>query len=180
MDMENRKNIHEAVSDGQRLKKTVGLVFFLNGDLHRLIKTNAAGNTCYAFNYQKNEVVKYTYSDYKKFKKPAYKIGEVSKILRRHKERIRIAFSEGHVKKPTLVKYQGRTGTYYFSEEEIYELRDYFASVHRGRPRFDGIVVSKNVPSRAELDSLFGKTPTLYIRTEEGNFVPIWKAEEYE
>ncbi len=180
MDMETGKNIHEAVSNGQRPKKTTGLVFFLNGDLHRIVKTNAAANVCHAFNYQKSEVVKYTYSDYKKFKKPAYKIGEVSKILRRHKERIRIAFNEGHVKKPYLVKYNGRTGVYYFSEEDIYELRDYFASVHRGRPRFDGIVVSKNVPSISELDSLFGKTPTLYIRTEEGNFVPIWKAEEYE
>lgn len=180
MDMENRKDIYAEISDGKPIKKKTGLVFFLNGDLHRLVKTNAAGNSCYAYNYPRDEVIKYTYSDYKKFKKPAYKISEVSKILRRHKERIRIAFNEGHVRRPYLVKYDGRTGSYYFSEEDIYELRDYFASVHRGRPRFDGIVVSKNVPTRLELDSLFGKTPTLYMRTEEGNFVPIWKAEEYE
>lgn len=180
MDMENRKELPKTISSGQLVRKKYNVVFFLNGDLHRLVKKNAAANVCYALNYKTEEIVKYTYSDYKRFSKPAYKISEVAKILRRHKERVRLAFHDGHIKKPVLVNYNNRTGVYYFSEEDIYELRDYFASVHRGRPRFDGIVVSKNVPSIAELDALFGKTQTLYIRTKDGNFVPTWKAEEYE
>jgi hypothetical protein len=178
MAMETGTKLPEADSS-RNLVKTKNLIFFLNGDLHRLIKTNAAANICYAFNYNKNEVVKYPYKDYKKFRKPAFKIGEVATILRRHRDRIRRAFIEGHVSKPILIDYKGRTGVYYFSEEDIYELREYFAGVHRGRPRADGIIVSKNVPTEAEVDAVLGKTPTLYVRTKEGNFVPVWKAEEF-
>lgn len=178
MAVERRKKVFEADGSGVATKKKA-LVFFLNGDLHRLVKTNAAANICYAYNYSKDEVIKYTYSDYKQLKKPAFKIGEVGTILRRHPDRIRRAFLEEKVCTPVLVNYQRRTGVYYFSEEMIYKLREYFASVHRGRPRFDGIVVSKNVPTEAEVDALLGKKPTLYIRTKEGNFVPVWKAEEF-
>jgi hypothetical protein len=41
-------------------------------------------------------------------------------------------------------------------------------------------VVSKNVPTVSEIDAVLGKKPILYMRTKEGNFVPVWSAEEYE
>jgi hypothetical protein len=180
MDMENGKTGTKAFSNGQLVKKNNNLIFFLNGELHRVVRTNASGNVCHAFNYHQNKVVKYTYYDYKKFRKPAFRISEVSKILRRHEDRIRIAIWNLDVSKPYMVEYKNRSGVYYFSEENIYELRDYFANVHRGRPRNDGIVVSKNVPTISEIDAVLGKKPMLYMRTKEGNFVPVWSAEEYE
>lgn len=180
MDMEKGKRSSKDLSNGQLVKKNNNLIFFLNGELHRVIKTNAAGNVCHAFNYHQDKVVKYTYSDYKKFRKPAFRISEVSKILRRHEDRIRIAIWNLDVARPFMVEYENRSGVYYFSEENIYELRDYFANVHRGRPRADGIVVSKNVPTVSEIDAVLGKKAMLYIRTKEGNFVPVWSAEEYE
>jgi len=180
MDMEKGKRSSKAFSDGQLVKKNHNLIFFLNGELHRVIRTNASANICHALSYNQNKIVKYTYSDYKKFRKPAFRIGEVASILKRHEDRIRRAIWNLDVSRPFIVEYENRSGVYYFSEDNIYELREYFANVHRGRPRKDGIVVSKNVPTVSEIDAVLGKKPILYMRTKEGNFVPVWSAEEYE
>lgn len=179
MDMENGKDVHNTVIDRKSITRKNSKIFFLNGDLHKIVKTNASANVCHAYNYAKKEVVKYTYSDYKKFKKTAYRISDVAKMMRRHEDRIRRAIWNLEVTRPAIIEYETKIGTYYFSEENIYEIRDYFANVHRGRPRGDGIVVSKNVPTVAELDAILGKKPMIYIKTEEGKYVPVWSAEDF-
>ena len=178
MGMESREDLYEEISHS--LKSVKSKYFFLNGTLHRIVKSNYSANMIYALDMEKKEIVKYTYSDYKKFKKKAFTIKDVSKMVKRHPDRIRKAFKEGMVSKPVLIEIPNRNGIYYFSEENIYELRDHFASTHVGRKRVDGIITPKSVPSRQELDAMMGKTKMLYMRTEEGNFVPVWKTEEYD
>lgn len=180
MDMENREDVLDSFVNKKLKSSNKSVFFFLNGDLHKLIRKSAAQNVCYALNLNTNKVNKYTYKDYKQFKKKAYTISEVGKVLGRHVDRIRVALYSGLVKKPFMVKYSGRTNVYYFSEEDIYELREYFANIHRGRPRADGIVIPKDVPTIAELDAILGKRPMLYVRTKEGNFVPVWRQEEFD
>lgn len=180
LDMENGKDIFDPVVNKKLKRTNRAAYFFLNGDLHRLIRKSAAQNICYAMNLKTNEVNKYTYKDYKAFKKKAYTISEVGYILRRHIDRIRVALASGAIKKPFMVQHSGRTGVYYFSEEDIYEIREYFANIHRGRPRSDGIVISKDVPTIAEVDAMLDKKPMLYVRTKEGNFVPVWRQEEFD
>lgn len=165
--------------NGKYAKKERRMMFFLNGELHRLVKTNRSANICYAFNFDKKEIVKYTYKDYKKFSQRAFKIGEVAEIMRRHPDRIRVGIEDGLIKRPHIVEYKNRSGIFYFSEDELYEIRNYFAGLHRGRPRNDGIIVSKNVPTEQELDAVLGKTQMLYIRTKDGKYVPVWKANEF-
>lgn len=171
---------YDPIEDKKLKINKTGLIFFLNGDLHRIIRKSAAQNIVYAFNYKTNSVAKYTYKDYKSFKKKAYTISEVAKVLRRHVDRVRAAMSSGSVRKPFLLPYEGRTGVYYFTEEDIYLYREYFASLHRGRPRQDGIVIPKDVPTEAEVDAILGKKPVLYIRTSNGEYVPVWRQEEFE
>lgn len=170
----------EALEDKKLRLSSTGTLFFMNNQLHRLIRKSYANNICYAFSYETNKVEKYTYKDYKKFKKKAYLISEVSRILRRHPDRIRVAFYEGGVKRPFLLEYKGRTPVYYFSEDDIYRLRDYFATVHRGRPRSDGLITSRDVPSVGEIDAILGKRTALYVRTPEGEFIPVWRQEDFE
>ena len=180
MDMESRKEVYDPISDKKLKFNKTSTFFFLNGELHRLVRKSAAQNIVYAFNFHKDEIVKYTYKDYKTFKRKAYKISEVGKILNRHIDRIRVAMASGNIKKPFLVSYKARTGVYYFSEEDIYAYREYFAGLHRGRPRADGIIIPKRVPTEAEVDAILGRKPVLYVKTKEGNYVPVWRQEEYE
>lgn len=177
MALENGKDISEKVSHTINKKRKY---FFINNHLYRLVKANRSTNMVYAFDIEKKEITKYTYSDYKKFKKRAFTIKDVSILIRRHPDRIRKAFNEGMVKKPMLADLNGRNGIYYFSEENIYDLRNHFATVHMGKKRKDGMITPKSLPSVQELDALLGKTEMLYIRTQEGNFVPVWKTEEFE
>jgi hypothetical protein len=179
MDLENREELYGSLFNGKYAKKDKRLIFFLNGELHKLVRTNKSANICYAYNFNKKEIVKYTYRDYIKFKKRAFRIGEVAEIMRRHPDRIRVGLEDGLIKRPYLVEYKTRSGIFYFSEDDLYEIRNYFANLHRGRPRSDGIIVSKNVPTEQEIDAILGKRQMLYVRTQEGKYVPVWKAEEF-
>ena len=37
----------------------------------------------------------------------------------------------------------------------------------------------KPKPTKKELDALFGKTEMLYIKNKNGDFIPVWKAEDF-
>jgi hypothetical protein len=153
-------------------------IYFLNNNLYKVIKADRSSNICHLYTLETEEVKKFLYSDFKKFRKSAYRIGKASKFLNRHPDRIRRAIWTGQVTKPLLVK-TGSSGSYWFTEENIHELREFFANVHRGRPRRDGIVVSHNVPTKDELDALLGNKEMLYIKNKNGDFIPVWRAEEF-
>jgi hypothetical protein len=165
--------------DIQRLKKSKSKLFFLNDQLHRLIQADRTNNICRAYNYIQDTDLTYLYTEYKRLKKPAYTISIVAKMFNRHPARIRVAINEGHIKKPFILD-KLTNGIYYFSEKDIYEIREYFATVHIGRPRNDGATTAgKDIPTKRELQDILEGKEMLYIKTKDGNFVPVWKAEEF-
>lgn len=163
--------------------------FFINGQLHEVINVNRSSGMIKAFNYPEEKVVGYTMSDYKKFKQQAYTISHVSKFIGRDVTAIWKAINRGDVSRPFLLPSKadagkgkfaaGRSGVYYFSEDNIYEIREYFANVHKGRPRGDGLITSYKVPTIEELDALLGKREMIYVKDKKGNFVPIWKRVDF-
>jgi len=177
MALANGKGVSEEIKRGVvNTYKT--RIYFLNDGLYKVIKADRSSNICHLYNLETEEVKKFLYSDFKKFRKSAYRIGKASKFLNRHPDRIRRAIWAGQVTKPLLVK-TGNSGSYWFTEENIHELREFFANVHRGRPRRDGIIVSHNVPTKDELDALLGNKEMLYIKNKNGDFIPVWRAEEF-
>jgi len=165
--------------DIQRLKRSKSKLFFLNNELHRLIQADRTNNICRAYNYIQKEELTYLFTEYKRLKKPAYTISIVAKMFNRHPARIRAAINEGSIKKPFILD-KLTNGIYYFSEKDIYEIREYFATVHIGRPRNDGATTAgKDIPTKRELQDILEGKEMLYIKTKDGNFVPVWKAEEF-
>lgn len=163
--------------------------FFLNGEFHELVNVNRAAGMIRAYNYPQDKVVNYSIADYKKFRQQAYTIGNVSRLIGRDITSIWKAVDRGDVTKPFMLPLKedagkgkfavGRSGVYYFSEDNIYEIRDYFANVHKGRPRKDGAVTSYKIPSIEELDALLGKREMVYVQDKKGNFIPIWKRVDF-
>jgi hypothetical protein len=163
--------------------------FFINGDFHEIINVNKAAGMIKAYNYNSESVSNYTITDYKKFRQQAYTIGNVSRLVGRDVTSIWKAIDRGDVSKPYMLPINkdagkgkfavGRSGVYYFSEDNIYEIRDYFANVHKGRPRADGAVTSYKVPSIEELDALLGKREMIYVKNKDGEYVPIWKRVDF-
>jgi hypothetical protein len=163
--------------------------FFINGEFHELVNVNRAAGMIRAYNFSTEKVVTYSIADYKKFRQQAYTIGNVSKFVSRDITSIWKAVDRGDVTRPFMLPVKkdagkgkfavGRAGLYYFSEDNIYEIRDYFAGVHKGRPRKDGSVTSYNIPSVEELDALLGKRQMVYVQDKNGNFIPIWKRVDF-
>jgi hypothetical protein len=156
--------------------------FFLNGKLHEIHLVDRGQNILYAFDYESKEKRAYILSQVKKEFEYAFTIGEVAKFINRHPDRIRKGMYANNIQWGTIARRpdkQKRGGVYYFSETHVMDIRDYMASVGRGRPRKDGIVLSWNVPSKEELRAMMGRAQVLYVKTADDRFVPIWQAQEF-
>jgi hypothetical protein len=62
-----------------------------------------------------------------------------------------------------------------WSEVDVMEARDYFATKHIGFPRNDGRITAKAIPTRTELRAMMEHGITTYVRTTDGEFVPMFK-----
>lgn len=163
--------------------------FFINGEFHEIVNINRSAGVLRAYNFNTEKVVTYSISDYNKFRQQAYTIGNVGKLVYRDNSSIWKAVDSGAVSRPFMLPMStdagkgkfavGRAGTYYFSEDNIYEIRDYFGSLHKGRPRADGATTSYKVPTVEELDAMLGKREMVYVKNKKGEFVPIWKRVDF-
>ena len=180
MDIEKRDD-ELSREEPWRVAPYKGKMFFINKKLHRRVKIDRTSKLVFAYDYESGELKTYTYLDFKKFRQRAFLISQAGKILRRHGNAIRYAIYGKEIPSeiPRVFRKNG-VGIYYLSEDHIFELRDYFAGKHRGRPRKDGIKISQNVPTVEELEVFFGRRQLLYTRTQEGNFVPVWRSENFD
>lgn len=153
--------------------------FFVNGDLHKTIHVNRSSDLVVAWNYSEKRRAAYSWSETKKNMERAYSITEVAKMLGRHRMTIDKYIRRGLIKTPQrMYKIDGKfnsSGKYMFSEKDILDLYEYCSTVSRGRPRKDGLVNSHGLPSKSEIKSMLKQSSILYVKDEEGNFIPVWK-----
>ena len=65
------------------------------------------------------------------------------------------------------------------SEDDVMLVREFLSTLHRGRPRKDGLITSKNVPTKQELRAKIKNEVVLYQQTSDGEFIPVWKQPEW-
>jgi hypothetical protein len=101
----------------------------------------------------------------------AYSMVQVGKILNKHKITIEDYILDGKIKEPQRIYPIGNpTSTwskYMFSEADILDLHQFI---------LDSGYISE-MPSKNELLAILKNNLILYTKTEEGKFVPVWKAE---
>lgn len=156
--------------------------FYLNGKLHRALHINRGQDRIVTWCYPDHCRVAYTYSDVKKRKEPAFTTEEVTHMINRGRLAIERALLSGKITKPqytyglsqTKRKYQ-----YLWSEENIMEAHAYFSTVHRGRPRNDGRITPQHLPTLRELRAMIRQEQLLYVKDEDGEFRPVWKAQDF-
>lgn len=73
----------------------------------------------------------------------------------------------------------GNAGLWIFSEEDVYKIRDIAAGMTKGRPRADGIINPRDTLSKQELTALMKYDMVLYAKNKDGEFVPLYAAEEW-
>lgn len=165
----------------KRTKRSI-LYFYLNDDLHKALHVNRTDDTIIAWNFVEGKRVAYNYSDVQKNKKHAYSISEAAKLLNRHSDTIKRHLRSGEIKKPQQAHSlddKSKLGRYYFTDEDIKEMREFFRTIHIGRPRKDGEITASKIPSKAELEAMLRNETVLYAKNKDGEFVPVWKAPEW-
>jgi hypothetical protein len=158
------------------------LYFYLNDSLHKALEINRTEDTLIAWDFAKSKRVAYNYTDVQKNKKHAYSISEVGKIINRHVDTIKRHLRSGDIPKPQqahALDDKTKLSRYYFTDEDIRNIREFFKTVHIGRPRNDGNVTASNIPSKVELEALLRNETVLYVKDNDGAFVPVWKQPEW-
>lgn len=154
--------------------------FYLNGHLHKIIHVNRAKDLLTAYDFVDEKIKVYPWSDVKRQKQNAYTITEAAELVDRHRDRIVDYMERGDVAYPQR-EYHLQTGTpgrYFFSEDDMMELRDYMATIHIGRPRNDGRVTNNRLPNRDEFRAMIQSGRILYVKQND-EFVPVWRADEW-
>lgn len=158
------------------------LYFYLNDALHKALHVNRPDDTIIAWNFVVGKRVAYNYSDVQRNKKHAYSISEAAKLLNRHSDTIKRHIRSGEIRKPQQAHSlddDKKLGRYYFTDEDIKEMREFFKTIHIGRPRNDGQVTASNIPSKVELEALLRNETVLYAKNNDGEFVPVWRQPEW-
>ena len=154
----------------QRLRKKF-VYFFLNGKVHKVLRLSRAKDEVVAWSYVDKKRVMYSYAQVDKNMERAYTVLEAGKILGRHRVTIEEYILQGKIKQPQKVypisNPESTWSKYMLSESDILDIHQFI--IDAGHIR--------DLPSRAELQALLKHNLILYTKTEDGKFVPVWKAE---
>lgn len=156
--------------------------FYLNGKLHKVLRRSRGEDLLIAWDYQLEKRVAYSLTDVNRHKQHAYPLSEVVKIIGKHEDTIKKHIYSGKMKNPQQaysLNGNKTPGKYYWSEDDIKDMHDFFKTVHRGRPRKDGQIHPGDMPSRAEIEAMMKQENILYVKNNDGEFVPVWKQPEW-
>lgn len=169
-------------STRKRSRKRKIRFFYLNGDLHQVLRVVKPSDLCYAWNYPKRTRVTYVWSDVQKNMQNAFTATETGKLLNRNRQVILQSIWDGAIEKPQMrYKMDGSfvDTIYMLSEDDVLGIHEHLVSLHRGRPRHDGIVVPMAMPNRAEVRAMMKHDTVVYVKSENDEFIPLWKEPEW-
>jgi len=146
--------------------------FFLNDKIHKVLKSSRSKDEMVAWCYPDKKRVMYSYSQVKKNMDTAYTVVEVASMLNKHRVTIQEYILNEKVATPQKIYPIGQPDSenwsqYMFNQKNILDIHQHILDSGH----------SKEIPSKAELQALLKNNLILYTKTEEGKFVPVWKAE---
>ena len=146
--------------------------FFLNEKVHKVLRASRAKDELVAWCYPDRKRVLYSYHQVDKNMGKAYTMTEVATLLNKHKITLEDYILEGKVRVPQKIypisnPENTKWSKYLLSQEDILDMHEHILDSGH----------SKEVPSKTELLGLLKHNLILYTKTEEGKFVPVWKAD---
>jgi len=154
----------------QRIRKKF-VYFFLNGKVHKVLRLSRAKDEVVSWSYLDKKRILYSYAQVNKHMEKAYSVIEAGKLLGRHRVTIEEYILQGKIKQPQKIypisNPDSTWSKYMLSESDILDIHQFIID--------SGHV--KDLPSKSELKALLKHNLILYTKTNEGKFVPVWKAE---
>ena len=127
--------------------------WFLKGDLVSIHHENGAMGVTTIRNWTQDRLETMPTKDFRRLRRRAFSSKEASLLLGRERSYLARRAKMGWWKPPTGRLPGGErlyNGPSYYSEEDLYEIREIMAGIHIGAPRRDGLVTN-NVITEAEL-----------------------------
>lgn len=152
--------------------------FYLNQDLHRVLRIVRPEDFVEAWCYREERVVGYVWSDVRKNMQRAFTLQQVSAMIGRHRVQLQTYILNGDIKSPQRIYTldgDKKPGKYFMSESDVLALHDYLLTVHVGRPRNDGKITPGKMPTKAELRAMMKHDVVTGVMRPGGEFVPTWK-----
>ena len=146
--------------------------FFLNDKIHKVLKSSRSKDQMIAWCYPDKKRMMYSYSQVKKNMETAYTVVEVARMLNKHRVTIQEYILNEKVSTPQKIYPIGQPDSqnwsqYMFNQKNILDIHQHILDSGH----------SKEIPSKAEVQALLKNNLVLYTKTEDGKFVPVWKAE---
>lgn len=152
-------------------------VWFLGDDLVSIDTKVPAQGIVKIKNWTKDKFMYMSIAEFKRVRKHAYPPAEVAELLNYSRLTLRDLYMAKIIPSPIprSAENQDPNGYWtYYKEETIYTIREIIAGRHRGRPRKDGLTINKKVPTESELSARLNKAYVVYLKTEDGTFVPTF------
>lgn len=156
--------------------------FYIDGCLCRVLNVSRPQDLAMVWNYPEKKRQVMVWSDIQRRMERAFTITEVGVLLNRHRHRVAdYMFNTGAIRKPQRIYSlaTGKPGAYMFSESDVLEVHTHFVNLHRGRPRKDGFIKPKAMPTREELRAMMRYDTMLYVKDDEGQLIPIYKEQNW-
>lgn len=157
--------------------------FYLEGSLYKLLRQDRPNDLMVAQDQVTQQLKHFVLTEAKKKMKNAYDTVEVAKLLNRHRNTIQGYVIDGIISSPIRIHDKGQNSRGHpfnkmkWSEEDVLALHDYLLTSGGGRPRNDGtLYAAARLPSRRELLALMRQQPMFYMKTAQGEMVPVWSA----
>ncbi|AXH68767.1 helix-turn-helix DNA-binding domain protein [Streptomyces phage Comrade] len=150
--------------------------------MHKVLSVTRAQDFAICWNFREGKRAGYIWSDLRRNAERAFKMQEVSAMIGRHRVNIERDILAGNIKAPQrsyTLDGNKRPLYYFFSEKDVLDLHDYLLTIHIGRPRKDGKITPANMPSKTELRAMMRHDMVTYVKTEGGEFVPVWKEQSW-
>jgi hypothetical protein len=166
-------------------KRGVSPLYFYYGDppqLHKRLHVDRGADLVTCWNFPEHKTVAYSWSEVRRLSTRAYSTGEVCKLLNRSRLTILRAIYAGNIRtpyRPYTLDERKVQGNHRWSEKDIMDARDYFSTVHIGFPRKDGRITTRPIPTKVELRAMLSQGITMYVRTSDGEFVPVFKETDW-
>lgn len=152
--------------------------FFLDDSLYSIWRKDRPNGMVYVRNLHDKEIYTVFIEDMAKRRKPAYTVTQAADLLNRHISTFRRMVWLGTLKEATYStpdKKWGKGQRGWYSDEDIFEMRDIIAEGQRKRS--DGTFIQASfLPTAQELTRRMGRGMLMYTKTHDGRFIPVWDA----
>lgn len=172
---ENRKGI---LPSNRRTVK----FFFFNDNLYKVLRVNRSEDIAEAWNFRDAKVEVFLWSDVRKKSGRAYMLEEASGLLGKSRVTLERYILKGDIERPQQaysLEISRKPGRFYLQDKDVIAIHDFFLTVSLGRPKVGKKPTPKLMPTKVELRAMMQHDTIMYIKTEEGNFVPAWKEVEW-